>query len=885
MRLLLIFFFCSTTLSAQEITGKVISADDGKSLEGVTILNKSGNEWAVTNSNGEFKLKLKHDNFELEFKLLGKQTVLLNSEEVKDATNLTIELREDNLKLDDVVVTAVPKRSKIGSAITLGDYAVDQVQSFSLADILQQLPGQSFTPPSLNAPEIISLRTAQPNQINAFGVSFLLDGVPISNDENMQLYNPNPAARLTGYENTSSGIDLRSIPAVNIEEVEVVSGIPDAKYGNLTSGLIRINRKAGVTPFSVNTSLRQGNTNISLSKGFNISDRLGTLSLSLDYLNANSDPRNSLESYDRITGSAIWTIYKDNPNIRNTLSLNLHNNLDDTNYDRDNDDGGRDAKFRKDRGIQIGNRFNWQNPVSFIDNFSFNTGFSYAYQHSYIQSFINDGGKVVPGAMETGLFQANYTPVAYLQIKEVYGQPINFNLSTSVEKLFKIGQTTHNLSFGLDGTYSHNIGKGKAYDPENAHTQLTLRGGGGSLGSGEGMRALDYARYVKPRINMGVYLQNNITHKFDSGNELYANVGLRYDVQNGFSSYSPRVNLGYEITEKISIRGGVGFASKAPSLAQIYPGDKYFDILISDFRTSDYSYNLVQTYNRKFNRLELEPNKSWKYEIGTNYNTSFGRFALTAFYNRTFDGVETFKQRERVDMPNVNFIFAEENLPPTYEITGFSPLILDYSLYSNTRSLEDKGIEFYLNFNKIESINTSFSLNGTYVYTKSVSRQERIIKNSNTAEENLLYGYYDPLPNKTDMLRLRATITHHLSELGLLFSLSAEQFTREMNYASITSIYPNAFINVDGQKVTIAPQDRTNNEYSGLWLNPSQARDILTPSYHNFHLRVTKELANGLSMSLYANNFLNHRPILEIGNSMQRKNALISFGGQIKYQF
>lgn len=884
MRFLVLFLFLNASMMAQvTLTGKVISSETGEPLQAVTIMNEKGNEWTVTDNQGNFKLNLHNEDFELKFQILGRRSKTIVPENIKKSTGIIVELREDNLRLEDVVVTAIPKRSKVGSAIVLNEYAVDQVQSYSLSDILKQLPGQVITPPSLNGANAISLRTAQPDNMNAFGVAYLLDGVQLSNDENMQTYNT--SGRLTTYDNVNSGIDLRTIPAANIEEVEVVSGIPDAQYGNLTSGLIKINRKAGVTPFTVHANINHGNTSLSLGNGFDLGGNVGILSLSLDYLNANADPRNSLEQYDRITGSAIWSTYSKSGDMRNTLALTLFNNLDDTNYDLDNDDGGQDAKFKKDRGMHLSNRFNWKPRSPYVDNISFNLGASYSYQHSYTQSFINDGGKVVPLAMETGLFSAAYTPVAYLQIKEVYGQPVNLTGQVSVQKALHSNKSRHNLSLGVDVNYSDNKGKGRGYDPENAHTQVTLKSGGGSLSSGEGMRPLDYARYVDPQVRLGLYFQDNITYKFTNGKEFYANLGLRFDNQNSFKSFSPRINLGYELTERFSIRGGLGFASKAPSLAQVYPGDKYFDILIRDFRTSSYSFNLVQTYKKEIGRLEIEPSKSWKYEIGANFNAEGATLALTAYYNRSYDGVSSYDILEKVLLPEVEFTFPDSASPPLYSVTDCSPFILDYSISTNALSNIDKGIEFYLNFKKIEAINTSFSINGNYTYTSSISNIERIRANSNELQEDIIYGYYSRLPNKTDNLRLRATITHHLSELGLLISLTAEQFTRSASYASSSSIYPVAYMDGNTNRIEIPQAERKDPMYSGLWLNPSETKDQVTPTYHNFHLRTTKELLNDLSISLYANNFLNYHPLVEVNEDKSRKNSLISFGAQIKYKF
>lgn len=886
MRLFLIILLIGFSSYSQSIRGRVISSSDSTALAGVTIQNLKGNEWAVTDENGQFSINLKGIDYVLEFKMLGKQTKYLEHKDIVNHDTIIIALSNEDLRLDEVMVTAVPKRAKIGSSVVFNEYAVDQVQSFSLGDILEQLPGldiqSRYSPEPLNSAQSISLRTAQSSNTNAFGVAYILDGFRLSNDEDMQSYNY--ATGLTRYDNTSSGLDLRSIPASNIEDVEVISGVADAKYGNLTSGVIRINRKAGVTPLTANINVQQGNTSVSIGKGLKLNNQLGALSLSLDYLNANPNPSNTLDKYNRITAGAIWS--RNTDKVRNTLSLTVHSNLDDKTYDKDLDDGGKDASFKKDIGFRLSNRLNWKPESGLVDNISLTSGLSYSYQHSYNQSFKNDGGRVVPTSLETGLFKGSYTPAAYLQIKEVYGQPINLNGQLTFNKAISYNSVTqHNLSFGVDAGFSENYGRGRGYNPENAHTQVTLTAGSNGVSSDEGVRPLDFSRYVKPRINLGLFAQDNVTHTFKNDNELYINLGLRFDVQNSFASYSPRVNLGYEINDKFSVRGGFGFASKAPSLNQIFPGDKYFDILIRDFRTSDYSFNLVQTYKKEIPKQNLEPSKSWKYEIGANYNTNFGSMSITAFYNSTYDGISSVSIIEPVLFPQVEFSFNEAGSPPTYEVTGYEDLLLDYSLSQNSNQTLDKGVEFFFNFNKIKAINTSFNLSGTYIFSSSTSRGYELKKNTDVLEETYLYGLHYTQPNENDIIKLRGTATHHLSKLGLLISLTAEQYTRGVTYASSDSVYPYAYINPQGDIINIPAGQRTADRFKTIQRSPASTEKRSTPAYHNFNLRLTKEMLNGLSLSLYANNFLNYRPLISTGGSESRQNSLISFGGQIRYKF
>ena len=126
-----------------------------------------------------------------------------------------------------------------------------------------------------------------------------------------------------------------------------------------------------------------------------------------------------------------------------------------------------------------------------------------------------------------------------------------------------------------------------------------------------------------------------------TGQTLFANIGFRYENQNGFSSFSPRINTAFEIFPQVKIRSGIGLATKAPSLANMFPGDVYFDVLIKDLRSADYAMNVVQTYFIKRSKVNLKPTKMWKFEAGTDITIpTFGRINLTAYYNKTFDGIE-----------------------------------------------------------------------------------------------------------------------------------------------------------------------------------------------------------------------------------------------------
>lgn len=227
----------------------------------------------------------------------------------------------------------------------MGTNAINNVQAFSLDDVLQQLPGQTTVDFNLNQFKNIVFRSASDGNSSknnkAFGTAFVINDIPISNNENMQSLNPNVtgpygyyrpntfgASSTNMFTNANYGVDLREIPTNSIEEIKVIQGIPSAKYGDLTSGLVLITTKVGYSPYRVSASIRDATTEFNLTKGvkFNANN---SMNIGFNYLDSKTDPRNNLLSYQRVNGSFSWQTKNKSSKIKNTLSTTFRANIDD----------------------------------------------------------------------------------------------------------------------------------------------------------------------------------------------------------------------------------------------------------------------------------------------------------------------------------------------------------------------------------------------------------------------------------------------------------------------------------------------------------------------------------------------------------------------------
>ena len=197
--------------------------------------------FAITDVDGKTSFKnVPQGKYTLEVSYVGYekyQTII----DVKSNLNLNIQMTPTSLALKEVVVTARQKSSGASTTSLIGRQAIDHLQATSLADIMQLLPESKMGNTDLTQQSNLQLRTLSNNNTSAFGSSIIVDGVPMSNNATMTQ---------GGFSSTAfTGTDLRQISADNIDNVEIVRGIPSAEYGDLTSGLVIVHSKTGVTPW------------------------------------------------------------------------------------------------------------------------------------------------------------------------------------------------------------------------------------------------------------------------------------------------------------------------------------------------------------------------------------------------------------------------------------------------------------------------------------------------------------------------------------------------------------------------------------------------------------------------------------------------------------
>ncbi|HJT74862.1 MAG TPA: carboxypeptidase-like regulatory domain-containing protein, partial [Chitinophaga sp.] len=425
-----------------------------------------------TDTAGYFTFRSSTNRFSamyLRISFVGKKTIRQRIIPAVYTNEQIFKMQELSLNLEDVEISAKRIQASSNSSVVFEREAIEQLQAFSLAEVLNQLPGKATTAPLLQNPQQITLRTQADGNYtlsNSLGTAIYIDGIRQSNDANMQnrsLSQQGMSGSVLGSYRDGSfdvpfgGLDLRDIPADNIESIEVVSGVASAQYGELTDGAIIINRQAGQTPFQFNTRINGGSTDLSLSRGFRLGARTGALNINTGYLRSNKDPRNKIKSYDRISLGLMWTNYFTR-RVKNTLSLDYNTRLD--NVKQDPDDDSERKTYAKGRTLSISNRTSVSIGAGIVNNISVNAGFSTGYQDTYSQWLMNTTPKGLADKDTTGIYEGRFIPGNYLAEERVVGKPVSVDAGIRITGSFRTGKIVHGLNYGLSFSASDNKGEG-----------------------------------------------------------------------------------------------------------------------------------------------------------------------------------------------------------------------------------------------------------------------------------------------------------------------------------------------------------------------------------------------------------------------------------------
>ncbi|RQO77372.1 hypothetical protein DBR40_09845 [Pedobacter sp. KBW01] len=898
------------------VTGKMVDPQN-KPLELVNIKIVETNQYAITDKNGMFRVNGSETNniLTLEFSYIGYQKLSQTVTVKAGETNMgSITLKVLDLSLENIEINA--KRNYSGStnsSLIITRDLIEQTPALSVNDLLNQIPNRKIQPPSLQNVQNINLRASYAPTTdgkgdyelnNAFGIAIIMDGNTISNNANMQSFNPGRSGGVgqsfvksgaygirgtgddkTGYtgDYTFGGTDLRQIPADNIESIEVIAGIAPAKYGDLTDGAIIIERQAGKSPAYVRMQLRDNATSYGFSKGFEISPKYGAVNVGINYVNSFEDNRDKLKAYRRINTNAMWTnLFGKTKQLKNTLSVDYGRNLDGIKFDPD-DEKSTASKFDS-WNFSVANRSNYRVNSGFLKNIGLNLRYSEGHQISYKEELVNDPYVLYTTATTTGIHEGTYDTGVYTAKSLIDGRPITASANLDFTGGFATGNLVHNLSFGTSFSYSANKGLGQTIDPNEPRSGSKVAST--SLGTKSSERFYDFSLAVAQK-DIGFYIEDLFTATI-LGKPLNVRAGIRSDLQNGYGSFSPRTNINYELSKTFRIGLAYGLSYKSPALAQRYPGPTFFEIPLLNAYNGKVNESTYLVYVERYDptNVNLKPSKSESIELSAQIKIQKFNLSISAYSKKSRNGISTVQTLQAIELPTYTATINPGSKPTVVQ-NGSKLYAINYSTFKNDLSSDNQGFEVILNTPEIKEIKTAFNLSGglfrTFYGSNSYTLSNQM-PNVIPTDPNYAYiGVYEPLNKKSYFSNARVTSVTHIPKLSLVVSFVAEFDLLDKKINTASSRIPVGYYNRFNQYTAITSFDKTNTSYGHLYISPEeQSENDLPRVISNYHLSIAKEIKKRFKFAFNVYNVFNHRPYyITSTGAYKYPNSSPTFGAEL----
>ena len=919
--LFFVIIFCQMAmLHAQQITiaGRVTDEETQKPIEFASILMKENGLWAITGADGSFHIKnIPAGKVVLTIQCLGYATRQIALDINKDIPRLRINLKQENLKLDEVTVTAKRKDNESTTSYTIDRAALDQQQLLNVSDIATLLPGGKTVNATLMSDNRMALRSgSQEKGSPSFGTAIEVDGMRLDN---------NATAGET------AGASTRTISSSNIESIEIVTGIPSVEYGDLSNGVVKVNTRKGKSPFIVEGKLNQHTQQIALNKGFDLGSCSGVLNASFEHARSFSDAASPHTAYQRNILSLNYMNIFMRETTPLTLNIGLTGNIGGYNAEADPDNELDDYSKSRDNNLRAHFELNWLLNKKWITNLSLRGSLSTADRKSEDYTHTNSATTLANlHAMEEGYFIAtNYDsnpnapiilgPTGYWHVKQFNdSKPINGSLRLKADWTRRFDKMMSRLMLGAEYTGSRNNGQGSYYD--DLRYAPTWR---------------EYRYDDLPALNnIALYAEEKVSIPTSKLSTLEITAGLRDDITiiNGseygtVSSLSPRFNGRYtfwknrrkRVVSELVLHAGWGKSVKLPSFQVLYPSPSYYDIEV--FRSPSTANNTtVSAWYTRPSKALYNPDLKWQYtnqtDIGIEMNIKGTRVSLSAFHHRTYNPYMATTEYtpfsyyytpvsalEGLTIPTDGRTYTIDPTTGTVTVSsadGSSAVVpnnerrfyLSNTRYINASPLDRYGLEWIIDFKQFKALNTSLRFDGNYYYYKSedetlfASMHNSNTKMTGTGEPYQYIGWYrgtngtstaqtsiaNGAISKT--LNLNTTITTHIPKIRLIMALRIEStlYSYRKNLSNFEGdVYPEYYTTWDAPDTKIPFAEKFQwakdndatlyNDLQNLVVHPNTAYVMNAnriSAYYSANLSVTKEIGDHVSISFYANNFFNN---------------------------
>ncbi|MBI5474760.1 MAG: TonB-dependent receptor, partial [Ignavibacteriae bacterium] len=834
--------------SVGSIKGSV-KEKSGDPLVGASVLIKGTKVGCATDVNGHYTIpKLKPGSYTLDVSFVGcastSRAVVVRAGE---ATVADFSLEPSSFMIGAIECVGetelLPKEAQTKTVITGAE--IEHYQASSVGDVLDLVPGiQKSANPGIARSSLAAVRGNnvtgnQADYLGEFGTLVVVDGIPMSNNANLQFEKVTTST--TGSGNLGRSADLRMIPADNIQTIEVVSGIPSVRYGDVTSGIINVQTKIGRQPHRLKIKTNPDTREANLGGGFGLGE--SGISYNLNVAQSERNVRLEGDEFSRLTGQLVLS----NTLFENQLTMN-NKVLVQRIFDEEapKDDVFRTRNYNRGYTLTYG-LWGKYVPLESVSNLEYNTYVTYRRENSMKSKLVQSDLRILP----TGDTISTYTGKVETRGAEwTIGGRLEWNT------LFYTGDLIHRLTVGSDVQYNANTGEGLLIDSLYNY-----------YGSTSGRRSYAFDE-IPGQTLLSFYAEDRFTGQL--GVDFSLSIGARYETYRPFafnikglwgdgdlvrshqgSFFNPRLNLLVYLTDENQIRLSAGLSSKSPSMSSIYPAP---DVL--QWRNQATTQTLYFHPDRR--APGLKGYREGQVEVGYDHKLfDVVGASVSAYYKK--------RSNEPIESSYPVFTtMSEAGITKAYFVDT-------YTRYGNSGSTESKGIELSLRTVQIKPLNMQMQITGSYTFSKRKKNAYEFAEAADTSigryatyrvvqgPVDTLIGFLYPRAGGWDeRLILNYYLKYTLPPLGLWMTLRAE-YTLLENY----------------QELDLKPLDYAKLTPTGQMQRDFDAAVSRKPVKWLFNLNISKSLFAGAEVSFYVNNFLDEPAIWRHYSSLTQTSETI----------
>ena len=890
------------------LQGKVVDAGQGEGLGFVTLRLYAGERFLSglqTSDHGTFRFSdLAPRRYRLQVSSVGYATldtlVTLSSD-----LQCTLCLHATAISLGEVTVTAQEKKGLTSTSV-IDRTAMQHLQPSSFSDLLSLLPGGMTATPHTNVANVARLRevgiSSSDYAISSLGTKFMVDGAPIGTDANMQLLGRNMNA--DGNRSTVGyGVDMRMLATDNIEQVEVVRGIPSVKYGDLTSGLIRIERKRVATPLEVRIKADGYGKLLSAGKGFALGNNW-ILNADGGLFNSKADPRNRFETYNRLNLSArlhkFWLFAQGgrlNWDVASDYAGNIDHVKTDPEVQVNKEDRYRSSYHRV--GLSTSLRYS-PHEDSWLQSLLLRYSTSVSFDEIDQTKFVSvDRDTPAPLTEENGEYDGTYLPSTYVARHQVKGMPFYSNLRLEGNAQKTMGALSHVLTMGVEWQYNKNFGQGQVYDY---------------------LRPIDGTSSRRPRAfkdipatNLWAFYAQDEAKLSVGKHVITALLGVRGTAMVGLSSaydlhgrlyVDPRLNVQWDLPAmgKLHLYAsmGVGRMSKMPTILDLNPEKRYIDLVqLNYWNANDALKKLhIRSYTIDTNNYHLLPAHNTKWEVRVGGSCKGHRFYATFFHESMNDGFRstqqmipmlTYKQYDASGLRGKTL-----TAPPSLAALPYrtDTLLRTYQVMGNGTKIIKQGIEFQYSSPRLPALHTRLTFNGAWFHTTYSAGEPEYYAGSSqqingiTINNRYLGIYAWNNGYVKDRFTSNLIADTYLDRLGLILSATAECYWLGKTLTPTRNPRPIAYVDVAGVEHPYTDADATDVYKRWLVLSNVRQTQLVQRerAYMCLNMKASKQFGRYATLSFFADRLLAIAPDYEVNGYIVRRVFTPYFGMELNFK-